>query len=226
MKKIRIALVDDHKLFRKGIAALIGDDEHLEVAFEAGSGLELFEKLVDDQPELVLMDLEMPGMDGIEATQRLAREFPEIKVIVLTMHEEDHYISNLMEVGAAAYLLKSMDVDEVDIAIKSVMETGFYFSDRVSKALVGALTKKNRVRATFNQKELLSQREVEVLKLLCQELSSEEIGDRIHLSPRTVEGYRRNLLSKTGARNLAGLVVFAIKNNYYDVEGEGSRLGN
>lgn len=217
MNTIQIALVDDHALFRKGMAALLEDEESMQVIFEAESGEDLFEKLLHDKPQLILMDLEMPGMDGIEATERISKEYPEIKVIALTMHEDAKFISRLMEVGASAYLLKNSDMGEVEIAIRAVMENGFYFNDRVSKAMVGALMQKNRVQPTFNALDPLTNREIEVLKLVCEELSSEEIADRIHLSPRTVEGYRRKLLEKTGARNLAGLVVYAVKHGFYEI---------
>ena len=188
------------------------------MVLEAGSGLELFERIGSATPDLVLMDLEMPGMDGIEATEKLRAEYPQVKVIALTMHEEEQFISRLMEVGASAYLLKSGDMGEVEEAIRSVMSNGFYFNDRVSQAMLGALMRKNQIRPTFNEVDPLTEREEDVLKLLCEELSSEEIGERIHLSPRTVEGYRRNLLSKTGARNLAGLVIYAVKHGYYSMD--------
>ena len=134
------------------------------------------------------------------------------------MHEEDQFVTGLLEVGASAYLLKNADMDEVETAIFSVYESGFYFSERVSKAMLNALVNKQKIKPRFNSIEPLTDREVEVLKLVCEELSSEEIADKVHLSPRTVEGYRRNLLAKTGARNLAGLVVFAIKHGYFQVQ--------
>lgn len=217
MKPIQIGLVDDHVLFRSGMAALIEDEEGLNISLQAGSGLELFEKLPHHPTDLVLMDLEMPGMDGIEATEKLRSDYPDIKVIALTMHEDEKFIARLMEVGASAYLLKNSDMGEVEIAIKAVMETGFYFNDRVSQAMLGALMHKNKVKATFNGVDPLTEREIEVLKGVCEELSSEEIGERLFLSPRTVEGYRRKLLEKTGARNLAGLVVYAVKNGFYEI---------
>ena len=219
MSLIKIALVDDHKLFRMGIRALLEDDPKLEVLYDVGSAEAFFEKLAEAvRPDLVLMDLEMPGMDGIEATEKLKAAYPDIRVIALTMHENDQFIARLMEVGASAYLLKSMDVEDVEQAIYGVMENGFYFSDRVSRAMLGALVRKDKLRPTFKTVESLTEREVEVLRLVCEELSSEEIADRIHLSPRTVEGYRRNLLSKTGAKNLAGLVVYAIKHEHYQFD--------
>ncbi|MCB9234621.1 MAG: response regulator transcription factor [Bacteroidia bacterium] len=215
MNPIRIALVDDHVLFRKGMAALLSEEGKVKVVFEAGSGLELLEKLVLDQPDLVLMDLEMPGMDGLEATQKIKQLYPDLKVIVITMHESDRFISKLMEAGASAYLLKNSDMGEAVAAIESVMETGFYFSERVSQAMLAALVHKNRIQPTFSKVDPLTEREIEVLKRVCEEKNSEEIGEELFISPRTVEGYRRKLLEKTGAKNLAGLVVYAIKHGHY-----------
>lgn len=219
MPPIRIALVDDHKLFRKGLAALLQDDPDLEVLFDVASAEELFVLTESQCPDLVLLDIEMPGgMDGIEATEKLKKEYPAVRVIAITSHEEDRFISRLMELGASAYLLKNADMEEVETAIHSVMETGFYFSERVSKALLGALVVKGKVRTNFPMQEELTSREIDVLRLVCEEKNSNEIGELLHLSPRTVEGYRRNLLAKTGTRNLAGLVVFAIRQGYYELD--------
>lgn len=213
----RIALVDDHVLFRKGMAALIEDDERAELVFEASDGNELLEKLKTDQPDIVILDLEMKGMDGLEATRQVKKLYPHIKIIILTMHESDALISKLMEAGAGAYLLKSSDMGEAEKCVDSVYDTGYYFNERISKAMLGALVNKNQVKPTFNELDPLTEREIDVLKLVCEEHSSEEIADRIHLSPRTVEGYRRRLLEKTGAKNLAGLVIYAIQHGYFSV---------
>ncbi len=212
---IRLALADDQHLFRKGMALLLRDMADAQVVLECANGEELLAGLKRTLVDIVLLDLEMPVLDGTETMKRIRREFPQVKVIILSTHDEDEFIARLMELGANGYMLKTAEPDEIDTAIRSVAESGYYFSDRVSKVMLLGLVKKKQVKPTFNDIDPLSERELEVLRGICQELTTAEIGEKIFVSPRTVEFHRNNLLLKTGARNAAGLVVYAMTKGIY-----------
>ncbi|WP_367391576.1 response regulator [Lewinella sp. LCG006] len=217
MKKISIALVDDHVLFRKGLAAILKTFESIEIVHQASNGVELLEMLKNVEVDVVLLDLEMQGMDGMQTTKKLNEAFPEVKIIILSMYDDDHFIQHLMELGANGYLLKDTEPEEVILAVQSAYENGFYFNERVSKVVINGLIKKNKVKPVFRGNVKLSPRELEVLALICQEQTNVEIGEQLFLSSRTIEGYRNRLLEKTNTRNTAGLVVFALKNNLVEL---------
>ncbi|MBP6698274.1 MAG: response regulator transcription factor [Flavobacteriales bacterium] len=212
---IRLALADDQVLFRKGMALLLRDMAGAQVILECANGEELLAGLKSTTVDIVLLDLEMPVMDGMETMRRMRLEFPAVKVIVLSSHDEEKFITHLMELGANGYMLKNAEPDEIDTAIRSVAESGYYFSDRVSKVMLVGLVKKKQVKPTFNDIDPLSERELEVLRGICAELTTAEIAEKIFVSPRTVEFHRNNLLLKTGARNAAGLVVYAMTKGLY-----------
>lgn len=209
---IRVALVDDHRLFRKGMAAILNVAEGMAVILEAENGYQLLEEMDGGlQPDVVLLDLEMPVMDGLQTMTALRQRNADAKVILLTMHTDERFVLHFMESGANAYLLKDTHPEEVERAIRKVMETGFYFTDAVSKTLLKGLTQKKNAPPELPGNESLTEREVELLKLICLELTTNEIAERMFLSPRTIEGYRKKLLEKTGAKNTAGLVLLAVK---------------
>lgn len=213
MSNIRIAVVDDHSLFRKGMISILQQVSDFEVVMEATNGLEFLHKLQNIPVDVVLMDLQMPQLDGTKATEIIREKFPNVKVIILSMHDEDKYILHLMEIGANGYLLKDNDPEEVEKAIRKVIETDIYFSDFVSKVMLRKMTRKNQQESKiFNYKTDLSDREKEVLVHICEGLTTIEIGDILSLSPRTVEGHRLRMMEKLGVKNTAGLVAFAIKN--------------
>lgn len=211
MKKITVAIADDHALFRKGMAALIRDFEGMRLILEAGNGQELLDMIKKKQPDIVLMDMEMPVMDGMEAMEAIAKRYPDVKVIALSQYDEYNLIAHMMNHGASSYLLKTADPEEVEDAIWTVMEKGFHHNEIVSKALhVGMLSKKP-VKPGLNPANEFTDLELSVLKLVCKGYTSAKIAKRISVSPRTVEKYRRNLLSKTACTNTAELVSWAIK---------------
>ncbi len=212
---IRIALADDQHLFRKGMALLLRDMADAQVVLECANGEELLAGLKSTAVDIVLLDLEMPVLDGTETMKRIRREFPQVKVIILSTHDEDEFITRLMELGANGYMLKTAEPDEIDTAIRSVAQNGFYLNDAVNKAMLHGLVKKKQVKPTFNDIDPLSERELEVLRGICAELTTAEIAEKIFVSPRTVEFHRNNLLLKTGARNAAGLVVYAMTKGIY-----------
>ncbi|MCP9770939.1 DNA-binding response regulator [Lacihabitans sp. LS3-19] len=217
MKKIRIALVDDHKLFREGLKSILEQNEDFEILFDAENGRLFLEHPNISKVDVVLLDIQMPEMDGIEATKKLRETNQDIKIIILSMHDEDQFILHLMEIGANGYLLKDTDTDEVVSAIRKVSDSGIYFSDYVSRAMLRKMNKNTAAGSkVFNYKTDLSTRELEVLKHICEGLTTTEIGDVMCISPRTVEGHRLRIMEKLGVNNTAKLVAFAIKNNLVD----------
>ena len=216
MSKIKIAIADDYKIFREGLKVGLSADENFEVIFEADNGEDLLKALETATPDVIIMDLKMPIMDGMEATIAVRKKYPAIKVLVVTMYDDDKFIIHLMENGANGYLLKNTEPDEIRKSIYSVHENGYYFNDVVNKALLKKLVLKNNLKPSFNQNVELTERELEVLKLICEEKTAAEIAKDIFLSPRSVEGIRQRLIEKVGVRNTAGLVMFAVKNNMVD----------
>jgi DNA-binding NarL/FixJ family response regulator len=212
---INLALADDQRLFRKGLVMLLRDMAGVRVVLECANGEELLLGLKNTKVNIVLLDLEMPVMDGVETMHKLRAEHPELKVIILSSHDGENVIKHLMELGANGYIPKNAEPDEIDLAIRSVADTGYYFIDTVSNAMLHGLVKGKKVKPNFEDIDPLSERELEVLRGICQERTTAEIGEKLFISPRTVEFHRNNLLLKTGARNTAGLVVYAMANGHY-----------
>ena len=217
MRKIKLALCDDHNLFRVGMATILGQVHDFELILEASNGQDLIDKIPRKTPDVVLLDLQMPVMDGTTTADYMRENHPLIKIVVLTMHDEDRMVLHLLEKGVSGYLLKDAEAGEVEKAIRKVMDEGVYLNEFVSKAMLRKMTNKtNTTKPTstfYNSKILLSDREKEVLVLICEGLSTNEISDKIFLSPRTVEGHRLRILEKTGTKNTAGMVAYAFKNN-------------
>lgn len=214
---IRVALADDHKLFREGVRFLLRNMDGLELVLEASDGVTLLEAIPAHKPDVLLLDLDMPKMDGVEVLKRLRLEKSDLGVIILTMHNDNKLIAYLMELGANGYLLKDIDREELEQAISSVYHEGFYFNKQVSHAMLGGLKSHNHKKPRFGHNVVLTNREIEVLELICQELTAKEIADKLFISPRTAEVHRKNLISKMGVRNTAGLIVKAIKQGIIDV---------
>jgi DNA-binding NarL/FixJ family response regulator len=211
MEKIKIAIADDYAIFREGIKAGLNRDKNLEVMLEAENGEELLNEIEKNQPDVILMDLKMPVMDGMEATRQIRKKYEHIKILAVTMYDDDKFIIHLMENGANGYLLKNADAKEIRKAIYAVHENGYYFNDIVNSALLKKLVIKGNFKPSFNQDIEFSERELDVIKMICNEKTATEIGTELFLSPRSVEGIRQRLIEKIGARNTAGLVMFAVK---------------
>ncbi len=214
--RIKIAIADDYKIFRDGLKVGLGTEDNFEVMLEADNGEDLLAALPQSMPDVVIMDLKMPIMDGMEATKQIRKLYPDLKVLVVTMYDDDKFIIHLMEIGANGYLLKNAEPEEISKAIYCVTENGYYFNDLVNKALLKKLVIKNQIKPSFNQDIELTERELEVLKMICEEKTATEIAKEIFLSPRSVEGIRQRLIEKVGVRNMAGLVMFAVKNGIAD----------
>jgi DNA-binding NarL/FixJ family response regulator len=212
MAIIKYIIADDHKIFRQGLRLALSDDHKLKLIAEAGNGIELLELLDKQKADVILLDLKMPEMDGMEAIKHIRGRHGDIKIIILTMYDDEQFILHLLESGANGYLIKNADPEEIKIAIHSVVETGYYFSDLVSSIMLKSLVQKNKTQPKFKAEITLNEKERDVLKLICEGHTATEIGKAIFLSPRTIEGIRSTLLEKIGVRNTAGLVMYAAKN--------------
>ncbi|MEC5144520.1 response regulator transcription factor [Chitinophaga sp. 212800010-3] len=214
MAHIKVAIADDHKIFRSGVINTLIPYENISFVFEADDGLHLLQHMEKQVPDVILMDLKMPNMDGIEATVKVKEKYPDVKIIILTMYEDDNFIVHLVENGANAYLLKNAEPEEIYEAICTTFEKGFYFNENVNLALLKKVLHKNKqqFKPTLKNEIHLNEREQEVLKLICSELTTQEISEQIFLSPRTVEGIRQKLLEKINVKNSVGLVLYAFRN--------------
>lgn len=219
MSKIRVGLVDDQQLFRQSMALLISSEPDFTLVLEvegARSCLEQLDKM-EILPDVLLMDMEMPGMDGIELNKQLHQRFPTVKVVVLTVHAGERLVARMIQSGVAGYLAKNSDKSELLTAIRTVVASGFYINNQVLKAIQASGSNRRPVKLNTTIPVYLTDREREILSLICQEYNAAEIASKLFLSVRTVEGHRNNLLQKTGCRNTAGLVVFAVKFGLYEV---------
>ncbi|HAP62168.1 MAG TPA: DNA-binding response regulator [Cytophagales bacterium] len=218
MDTIRIILCDDHALFRQGIRLLLQNKPHMEVVAEAATGRELMDLVPHYTPDVILLDLKMPHVDGLEATDWLRKVWPEVKIIVLSMINTDQMILHMMEKGVHGYLLKDVEAEELFEAIDHVVTKGVYLNERVSQALLKGMQHRTRNKPTLAHGVTLTDREAEVLQLICEGLTSEEIGEKLFISKRTAEGHRKTLIEKFEARNTAALVVKAIKDGWVELK--------
>jgi DNA-binding NarL/FixJ family response regulator len=219
-EKIKIALVDDEVLFRKGLELILNQDEALEVTFHANNGKELLDAIKENRfvADVILLDLSMPVMDGVDTLLELRKMPNNLKIIILTSHYNNNVIAKLIDEGAASFLSKNESPDITIQTIKNVALRGFHYDDYIMRLLRDKMKFGLKKRSAL--KEEFSERELEVLRLICAEYSAKEIADKLSLSFRTVEGHRSNMLEKIGAKNTIGLVVYAIEHKYYDVKME------
>lgn len=220
MNKIKLILADDEVLFRKGVLFLLEREENFEIIYEASNGNEVIEflKFSKELPDIILMDLKMPGINGVEATKIIHNKFPSIKIIALSSYNTKSFIANMIDVGASSYLVKTASPKEMIHTIKEVADKGFYYNETVIEVIQeNSLSNKNNNKTVLDE-DFLTAREKEVMLYLCKQLNATEIGDLLFISPRTVEGHRNNLLLKTNSKNIAGLVVFAIQNKIIDLK--------
>ena len=215
---IKVLIADDHVLYRAGVKTALSTKNDIKVIAEADNGMHLLNMLKIIQPDVILLDIQMPVMDGIGALPEIKKNWPHIKVIMLTMMDDHSMITRLMELGANSYLSKTSDSEIIYEAIKTCFEQEYYFNTLTNKALLTNLKIRNTItpqkivqmEANLNDKDIL------ILKLMCEEKSTKEIADIVDLSPRTVEAIRDKLKVKTGAKSTAGLIMYAVKNNLLD----------
>ena len=214
--EIKVAIADDHKLFRKGVILSMRSYTNIKFVMEAENGEDLLQKIPESQPDVILCDLKMPIKDGIDATKAITKNFPNIRVIILTMYEDERFVGHLMDCGAAGYLLKSTDPSEIKKAIMDVMRTGFYLNPFVNKVLIKKNYSKQKFNPSLTSEVVLSEREKEVLTLVCMEFTASEIALKMEISARTVEAIKDRLMERFGVKNSVGLVFYAMKNQLID----------
>lgn len=221
MSDIQISLVDDQHLFRSGLASLIKSVPGFALLSEAENGKHFIKQLENDNalPDVALIDMEMPEMNGVELNAILQKQYPSIKVLILSTYNQERFIYKMIEAGACGYLTKNCEIEELMVAINSTYKNGFYFNQDILLAMrKTSQYKLAEIKNINNIAVELTARESEILILLCSELSNIQIGERLFISSRTVEGHRNKLLVKTGCRNTAGLVVFAIKHDLFQIK--------
>jgi len=214
--KIRVVIADDEELFRVGVAHVLSRDEEINVEYEASNGKELLSYLAETEhlPDIVITDIKMPGLNGFEATKAINQAYKNIGIIALTTYNRKPFIRNMIDAGAGAYLVKNSPPAQVLHTVKEVFYNGFYYDKMVMRVLNERSGAKNSYASkTVFDDDFLTPRESNVLELICRQYKTSEIGEQLFISPRTVEVHRKNLLTKTGVKNIAGLVIFAIYNN-------------
>lgn len=216
MKTIKVAIADDHKIFRKGVILSLRPFTNIKFVQEASNGEELLEQLPISEPDVVLMDLRMPLKDGIETTKVLSKQYPNIHVIVLSMYEDERFVFHMMENGAHGYLLKNAEPQEIRKAIMDVHEKGYYLNNFVNRILLKRSHARQKTVPSILNEITLTDKEKEVLQLICMEFTAQEIAQKMEISPRTVEAIKDRLMERFGSKNTAGLVFFAVKNNLVD----------
>lgn len=218
---IRVGLVEDQVLFREGIKAILNSWADIEVMFESGDGYSVLDKLnvCTVLPEVLLVDLSLPPFEGrefsgLDVTQTVLQHFPNIKILILSVHDDENFIAQLIEQGAHGYLVKDSDPQEVHDAIVAVHTKSSYINERTLRAIQNKMGKKLKPRMVNIE---ITKREEEILHLVCQQLTTEEIAEKLFISVKTVNGHRNNLLQKTGSRNVTGLVIYAVKNHLVEL---------
>ncbi len=214
---IDILIVDDHKIIRDGIKALLRTSDDIRIVGECSDGSQVLDALNEhENVDIVLMDINMPEMNGLQATEAVLRDFPTVKVVALTMYNEDSYISKILNLGASGYILKNTGKQELLDALYKIKEGGNYFSEEVTQQMMSRFMNKKQKRESSRPSEevleRLTEREKEVLRLISMEYTNHEIAEQLSVSSRTIDSHRRNLLQKLDVKNTAGLVRFALQN--------------
>lgn len=216
MEQITVAIADDHQIFRKGVILSMRAFTNIKFIFEADHGEDLLQRIREEEPDVVLCDLKMPIKDGIDTTKQITKEFPKIRVIILTMYEDERFVGHLMDCGAAGYLLKSTEPSEIKQAIEDVVKTGFYLNPFVNKVLIKKNYNKQKFNPSLTTEIIVTNREKEVLTLVCMEFTASEIAKKMDISSRTVEAIKDRLMERFGVKNSVGLVFYAMKNQLID----------
>ena len=213
-EKLKIFIVDDHEFFRNGLKMVINRLKYARVCGEASTGREFLDMLAKAEPDIVMMDIQMPGMNGIEATRLALEEYPDLKVAALTMFDDEEYVQSMIDAGAKGFLLKNITKDVLDQALQAINSGKNYYSPE----LFDFFTKKVVREPRADEEEVqLTRREKEILQLICDGLSNKEIADKLFISERTVVGHKSNLLAKTNCKSSVGLLSYAIRNKLVEV---------
>ena len=214
----KILLVDDHVVVRQGIKALLSDEPDLEVVGEADDGRAALQSVSELEPDVVLMDISMPGLNGIEATRQIRQNYPEVKVVVLSMHSNEEYVFQVLRAGASGYVLKQSDSSEVLTAIRAALAGGSFLSPPISRTVIDDYVRRAEARGGDEDLELLTSREREVLQLLAEGLSNREIAEQLNISIKTVETHRSNMMGKLGVSSKTELVKYALRKGWASLD--------
>jgi DNA-binding NarL/FixJ family response regulator len=217
MEEIKILIADDHKMVREGLKALLSSQPDFTIIGEASDGHETVKKVKELEPDIVLMDISMPNLNGLEATRQIRRKFPKTKVLILTMHLNEEYIFQSLQLGASGYLLKENAAEDLISAIRSVQEGHSYLSPSISKAVIDAYLRKRITGKGGSPFEILTAREREILQMIAEGNTNKEIGKKLFISTKTVEAHRAHIMNKLDIHEVAKLVKFAIKNGLIDL---------
>ncbi|MBN1597212.1 MAG: response regulator transcription factor [Bacteroidales bacterium] len=213
MKQYSVFIVDDHKLFREGLKLLLQNMPYISEVKDASNGAEFLKSIETFIPDIVFMDIDMPVLNGIDATFKALEKYPDLNIVALSMYSDEDYYTQIISAGVKGFILKNSDIQEVELAIENVMNGKNYFSQEILAGLLQNLNRKKNINKTSD----LSEREEEVLYHICKGLSNQEIADTLFLSKRTVDKHRENILTKTNSRNTAGLVMYAIRHGIVEV---------
>ncbi len=213
---IKVAIADDHEIFRDGLLMVLNKQPHFKVVGEASNGRELINLVLNHQPDVVLTDIVMPGVDGVQATKEILRQFPAINIVALSMFEDEALIVDMLEAGATGYMVKNADKTEIIEAVESVYKNQPYYCKRTSLKLA-KLISKSRFKTNLPEQIELNEKEKEIMRYICMELTNEEISKKMFLSKRTVDGYRSKIMEKLDVKSAAGIVIYAIRNGIYKV---------
>lgn len=213
MTQIKIGIAEDQQIFRKGLALLLNSFTNIVVVNEGENGVDLIDQMTQNCPNVVIMDYNMPLMDGIETTKAIRKKFPEVKIILLSILDGEDHVASAIENGANGYLSKNDTLSEIEMAIQGVVNNNYYLNDRVSKVFINHMMKNGKLNPSFiSTKITFNKDEIKILDLISKEYTNQQIADEICKSTRTVEKHRTNMMLKVGAQNSVGLIMYAIKN--------------
>jgi DNA-binding NarL/FixJ family response regulator len=211
---IKIGIAEDQEIYRNGLVGLLNNIENFNVIIEAESGQGIIDQIKTNEPDVVLLDFRMEGLNGVDTASRISKLYPEIKILMLSMYDAQEFVIRSIENGANGYLTKDDDPNEIITAIDCVYSTGYYLNERTSKILISQMVKSGTVQPVFENEEVeFSKIELDVIRLICEEKSAVEISDILFKSKRTIDGHRASIMKKIGARNVTGIVMYAVKNN-------------
>ena len=209
-KEIKIVIADDHQMFIDGVKSLLSKEKKLNFVYEAANGEDALSFIKKNEIDLLITDISMPGMSGTELTKKIKQEFPQIKVLVLSMFNDPAIVNEILQSEAEGYILKNTGKQELLSAISKIMDDGTYYSNEVMNLM---LNQKRRSATQVQSKDLLTERETEILKLVCEEYTTAGIAEKLFISPRTVDTHRKNILEKTQSKTIVGLIKYAFENN-------------
>ena len=216
-KKITIGVAEDQRIYRNGLVTMLNDNEDYKVTIEAENGMEMLMKMKGNVPDVVLLDYRMPELNGIEVAKKIRQKYESVKILLLSMFDNQEFVVQAVECGANGYLSKDDAPDEIIKAVESVLSTGYYLNDRTSKCLIGELVRQGKVVPSFEGVVEFSRVEMQIVKYICEEKSATEIGVLLYRSKRTIDGYRSGIMKKIGAKNVVGIVMYAAKHKLIEM---------